>query len=49
MNEGHNEMLQIAFHCVLPFGSLGAGPHEAADQEVHVTVGIPVKHIFGLI
>lgn len=33
MNEGHNEMLQIAFHCVLPFGSLAAVSHDAADQE----------------
>lgn len=33
MNEGHNEMLQIAFHRVLPLGSLAAVPHDAADQE----------------
>lgn len=33
MNEGHNGMLQIAFHYVLPSGSLAAVPHDAADQE----------------
>lgn len=51
MNEGHDEKLQIAFHCVLPLGSLVAVPHDAADQEttVHVTIRIPVKHILGLI
>lgn len=51
MNEGHDEKLQIAFHCVLPFGSLVAVPHDAADQEttVHVTIRIPGKHILGLI
>lgn len=31
MDEGHNEMLQIAFNCALPFGSLAALIHDAAD------------------
>lgn len=26
-------LLQIAFHCVLPFASLAAVPHDAANQE----------------
>lgn len=33
MNEGHNEMLQIAFIICSPFGSLVAVPHDTADQE----------------
>lgn len=34
MNEGHNKMLQIAFHCVFPFASLATVPDDiAADQE----------------
>lgn len=51
MNEGHNEMLQIAFDCVLPFGSLAAVPHDTASQESTrtETAGIPLKHILGLI
>lgn len=32
MNQGHNEMLQIAF-VFLPFGSLAAVIHDATDQE----------------
>lgn len=51
MDEGCDEKLQIAFHCVLPFGSLAAVPLDAADQEttVHVTIRIPVKQILRLI
>lgn len=32
MNQGHNEMLQIAF-VFLPFGSLAEVIHDATDQE----------------
>lgn len=51
MDEGNDEKLQIAFHCVLPFGSLARFPLDAAHQEstVHVTIRIPVKQILGLI
>lgn len=51
MDEGNDEKLQIAFHRVLPFGSLAMFPLDAAHQEstVHVTIRIPVKQILGLI
>lgn len=51
MDDGNDEKLQIAFYCVLPFGSLAVVPLDTADQEttVHVTIRIPVKQILGLI
>lgn len=44
MNARHNEMLQIAFHCALPIGSLVGVPHDRCRSLVATCNGEGTSH-----